>query len=67
MSLIDKVSDTLIRFNLSETAQSVKQVIATIKRLRNTNDINIAMSTKKVNKYDIISRCIKVIEDRTPK
>ena len=61
---INQVSNTLFRFNASETATAVRNIIGTIKQ-RNNNIQQQTSKNEKTNNYDdIVSKCVNVIEER---
>ena len=61
---INQVSNTLFRFNASETATAVRNIIGTIKQ-RNNNIQQQTSKNEKTNKHDeIVANCIKAIKVR---
>ena len=63
-NLINKISNTLFRFNASETATAVRNIIGTIKQ-RNNNIQQQTSKNEKTNKHDeIVANCIQAIKVR---
>ncbi|MBR2208168.1 MAG: hypothetical protein IJ859_05090 [Synergistaceae bacterium] len=61
---INRVSNTLFRFNASETATAVRNIIDTIKQ-RNNNIQQQTSKNEKTNKHDeIVANCIQAIKVR---